>query len=89
MNGPQQETRLEIPGPLCVLGRSSSANIVLEEESVSKKHARLTYAEDGFRIEDLGSSNGTFINGKRVHEVAPIAPGDLLRLGAVILKLEV
>jgi len=89
MNGTQQDTRLEIPGPECVLGRSNTANIVLEEESVSKQHARLTHSEDGFRIEDMGSSNGTFVNGKRVHEVDDVVPGDLLRLGAVILKLEV
>lgn len=88
MNGPQQEARLEIPGPVCVLGRASSANIVLEEESVSKQHARLTHHDGIFRIEDLGSSNGTFVNGKRVHEVQELHPGDLVRLGAVILKLE-
>jgi pSer/pThr/pTyr-binding forkhead associated (FHA) protein len=88
MNGPQQEARLEIPGPVCVIGRASTANIVLEEESVSKQHARLTYGDGAFHIEDLGSSNGTFVNGKRVHEAQEIHPGDLLRLGAVILKLE-
>ena len=88
MNGPQQETHLEIPGPVCVLGRASSANIVLEEESVSKQHARLTHSDEGYRIEDLGSSNGTFVNGKRVHGEQEIQPGDLLRLGPVILKLE-
>jgi len=88
MNGPQQDTRLEIPGPVCVLGRANTANIVLEEDSVSKEHARLTYSEDGFRIEDMQSSNGTFLNGKRVHEVAEVVSGDLLRLGSVILKLE-
>lgn len=89
MNGPQKDTRLEIYGPVCVMGRSSSVNIVLEEESVSKQHARLTHSEEGFRVEDLQSSNGTFLNGKRVHGVEEVVPGDLLRLGAVILKLEV
>ncbi len=88
MNGPQQETRLEIPGPICVLGRSSSANIVLDEEAVSKQHARMTHTGEGFLIEDLDSSNGTFVNGKRIHAKQEVEPGDLVRLGPVILKLE-
>ena len=88
MNGPQQDTHLEIPGPVCVLGRASSANIILEEEAVSKQHARLTHTGESFLIEDLDSSNGTFVNGKRIHARQEIQPGDLLRLGPVILKLE-
>jgi pSer/pThr/pTyr-binding forkhead associated (FHA) protein len=88
MNGPQQDRRLDIPGTVCVIGRDPSATLHLEEESVSKQHARLNRSEDGYEIEDLDSSNGTFVNGRRVHGRAAIRPGDLIRLGAVILKLE-
>ena len=89
MNGPQQNRKIDIPGPVCVVGRDPSATLRLEEDSVSKQHARLTRTADRFELEDLESSNGTFVNGRRLHGRVEIKPGDLLRLGAVILKLEV
>lgn len=89
MNGPQQNRKIDIPGTVCVLGRDPSATLRLEEDSVSKQHARLTRTAERFELEDLESSNGTFVNGRRVHGKVEIKPGDLLRLGAVILKLEV
>ena len=88
MNGSQLDRRIDLPSPVCVLGRAPTTSVRLEDESVSKEHARLTYAEGRFLIEDLGSSNGTFVNGRRVLGRAEIRPGDLIRLGAVILKLE-
>jgi pSer/pThr/pTyr-binding forkhead associated (FHA) protein len=88
MNGPQQDRRIDLPGTVCSLGRDPTADIRLEEESVSKQHARLTFEADTFHIEDLESSNGTYVNGRRVHGRTELRPGDLVRLGAVILKLE-
>jgi pSer/pThr/pTyr-binding forkhead associated (FHA) protein len=88
MNGPLQARVIELPSPVCVLGRDPNSSVHLEEESVSKQHARLTSENGRFAIEDLGSSNGTFVNGRRIHTVTEIRPGDLIRLGAVILKLE-
>ncbi len=88
MNGPQQDRKIELPSPVCVLGRAPTASVRLEDESVSKEHARLSRDGDRVVIEDLGSSNGTFVNGRRVHDKAEIRPGDLIRLGSVILKLE-
>jgi len=89
MNGPLQDRRLELPSPVSVIGRDPTASVRLEEESVSKQHARITQEDGRFVIQDLGSSNGTFINGRRIHEPTELRPGDLIRLGAVILKLEV
>lgn len=88
MNGPQLDRKIELPSPVCVLGRAPTASVRLDDESVSKEHARLSHTDNRFLIEDLGSSNGTFVNGRRVHGRAEIRPGDLIRLGAVILKLE-
>lgn len=88
MNGPLQARVIEIPSPVCVLGRDPNASVHLEEESVSKQHARLTCENGRFVIEDLESSNGTFLNGRRIHAATEIRAGDLIRLGAVILKLE-
>jgi len=89
MNGPQQERPMELPGPVCVLGRGTGAAIRLDDESVSKLHACLTFDAGSYHLEDLDSSNGTFVNGKRIRERTELRSGDLLRLGAVILKLEI
>jgi pSer/pThr/pTyr-binding forkhead associated (FHA) protein len=89
MNGPQQERAIELVDPIAILGRGPTASIRLEDESVSKHHARLSVEQGVYHLEDLESSNGTFLNGKRVRERTELRPGDLVRLGAVILKLEV
>jgi pSer/pThr/pTyr-binding forkhead associated (FHA) protein len=88
MNGPLQAQVIELPSTVCVLGRDPNATVHLEEESVSKQHARLQCEHGRFIIEDLESSNGTFVNGRRIHAATEIHPGDLIRLGSVILKLE-
>lgn len=88
MNGPQQDRHLALPEANNVVGRGPNVHVHLDEESVSKQHACITFADGVFQIEDLGSSNGTFVNGKRIHGQSVVRPGDLLRLGAVILKLE-
>jgi pSer/pThr/pTyr-binding forkhead associated (FHA) protein len=88
MNGPQQSRQVELPSSVCILGRDPNSTVHLEEESVSKQHARLSRETGRFVIEDLDSSNGTFVNGRRIHGSTELRAGDLIRLGAVILKLE-
>jgi pSer/pThr/pTyr-binding forkhead associated (FHA) protein len=88
MNGALQSRRVDLPSPVCVLGRDPDCTVHLAEESVSKQHARLTCEDGQFSIDDLGSSNGTFVNGRRIHGPTDLKVGDLIRLGAVILKLE-
>lgn len=66
-------------------GRASTADVQLPFPKVSARHARLSRADGGFRIEDLGSSNGTRLGGRRLSTgvAEPIAVGDLLELGGV------
>jgi pSer/pThr/pTyr-binding forkhead associated (FHA) protein len=69
-----------------VLGRSSACELVLADDTVSRRHAELR-AEDGrWIVRDLDSSNGTWVNGRRVIE-AEVRPGDVLHLGGCRLKL--
>jgi len=70
-----------------VVGRGQDADIVLSDESVSRRHAIITVAEGGATIVDLDSHNGTFINGQRVKS-AQVLEGDELRLGESRLVLE-
>lgn len=73
-------------GASVVVGRSSDLDMVLVEEMVSRKHARIEMRQGVVEIEDLGSTNGTFVNGERV-ERASLREGDRLLIGTSILKL--
>lgn len=71
-----------LTGSRCVIGRVDSCDISLTDSSVSSEHARLTKDADGWRVANLLSTNGTFINGKRISN-EKLAHGDRLRLGRV------
>lgn len=69
-----------------VIGRAAEADISVAAEEISRRHALVKPTADGLSVEDLGSSNGTFINGKRVQQ-GFLKPGDELRLDSVRLIL--
>ncbi len=70
------------------LGRGVNATIVLDDEFVSSEHAALTYRGRIWFLEDLGSTNGSFVNGSPVEGSAPLVFGDELQFGNVRLRLE-
>jgi hypothetical protein len=70
------------------VGRDVNNSIVLDDEFVSTAHAALTYRGRAWYVEDLGSTNGTFVNGARVDGLSPIAFGDEVQVGQVRLRLE-
>jgi pSer/pThr/pTyr-binding forkhead associated (FHA) protein len=72
---------------VATLGRAQSARIVLDDTSISAHHAMLRPVEGGWAIEDLGSRNGTLVNGRPVTSQLPIACGDAIQLGRVRLRL--
>lgn len=65
-----------------VLGRVKEAAAWIESASVSRKHARIWVSEGKARLEDLGSKNGTFLNGRRIASPAALADGDEIRLAS-------
>ncbi len=69
-----------------VIGRTSDLDLVLAEDMVSRKHAKIFFREGAFWIQDLGSTNGTFVNGEKVKK-AQLAEGDRLLIGGSILKI--
>lgn len=89
VQGPRELTgiRVAVTGPV-VIGRSPGADIVIGDDFVSGKHARVTPAGDGAVLEDLGSTNGTLLNGARITAAQNLRPGDAIDIGAVRLKAD-
>jgi pSer/pThr/pTyr-binding forkhead associated (FHA) protein len=73
---------------ITVVGRREDCDLRIPLGDVSRKHCRLIRDGDTVRIEDLGSSNGTYHNGARVQE-AVLAPGDSVQIGPVVFVLQV
>jgi serine phosphatase RsbU (regulator of sigma subunit) len=74
-------------GPV-VLGRGTGADVVVSDHSMSRQHARIAPDGDGWVVEDLGARNGTFVNGARIDAPKPIAPGDVVKMGATLVRVE-
>lgn len=68
-----------------VLGRDPESDLVLDDSGISRNHARITGGAGGAIIEDLGSSNGTLLNGQPLAGPQPLRDGDEIQLGEVIL----
>jgi pSer/pThr/pTyr-binding forkhead associated (FHA) protein len=71
-----------------VIGRREDCDLRIPLGDVSRKHCRLIKEEDSLRVEDLGSSNGTHVNGQRVQE-AELHPGDTVQVGPVVFVVQI
>jgi pSer/pThr/pTyr-binding forkhead associated (FHA) protein len=69
-----------------VIGRSAEVDMVLVEDMVSRKHAKITVAPDKVTLQDLGSTNGTFVNGEKIKQ-ATLKEGDRILVGSNILRV--
>ena len=77
-----------VPEGEFTVGRSSEAYIRVEDSSVSRQHARLVNTPEGFFLEDLGSGNGTALQGAYLSGRAKIKPGDLVHIGSVPFRID-
>jgi pSer/pThr/pTyr-binding forkhead associated (FHA) protein len=73
---------------MTVIGRREDCDLRIPLGEVSRKHCRILRDGDSLKLEDLGSSNGTFLNGQRVQE-ALLSPGDTLQVGPVVFVLQI
>jgi pSer/pThr/pTyr-binding forkhead associated (FHA) protein len=86
VEGADAGRRVELVAPLTV-GRAADADLVLADELVSRRHARVGQQGAGAVVEDLGSRNGTFVNGNQIHGPTRLVPGDQLQLGVTLVEL--
>ena len=76
------ESSLELPEDITSVGRVPENVLQIEDDSVSSSHAQIFFKDGKFHVRDLGSTNGTFVNGEQVNE-SPLNSGDEVRFGSV------
>ncbi|NLX09745.1 MAG: FHA domain-containing protein [Chloroflexi bacterium] len=82
--GPQPNQVYELNKGIITLGRDITNDIVINDPEVSRHHCRLTQGGGGYTLEDLGSTNGTFVNGQRLTGARPLSNGDTIGLGETV-----
>jgi DNA-binding winged helix-turn-helix (wHTH) protein len=70
-----------------VAGRDADCSVAIDGSTVSRQHARITVAHEAVTVEDLGSTNGTYVNGTRINAATRLAVGDELSLGSEVLAV--
>jgi pSer/pThr/pTyr-binding forkhead associated (FHA) protein len=81
---PHLPVRLSEKTPTAI-GRHSSCEFVLRKDDVSRRHAEVFFRNGDFRLRDLGSTNGTFLNGQQVEDSSPLSAGDKIEIGSSII----
>ena len=84
----QPPVRFDLGGPLISIGRASDNDVIVDDPLVSRHHCQLKLQHGAYGFADLGSRNGSTVNGQQVQEVA-LGPGDLIRIGDTTLEFGV
>jgi hypothetical protein len=95
-SAPFRPARLAVEGkaielvPDAIMGRKESNHVMVDDPGVSRQHARFSVASEGWTLTDLGSSNGTSLNGKELepNKAYPLKDGDLIQAGAIVLTFK-
>lgn len=85
--GTLKGTTIPLGSAPILIGRSPTCTLVIDDDYCSARHCRVFPEADGWLVEDLGSTNGTFLDNQRVDDPMPFKRGDKLRLGATTLEL--
>lgn len=86
--GPLRGTTLPLSTSAILIGRAPSCTLVLDDDYSSSRHARVFPQDGEWWVEDLGSTNGTFLGRERVTEPTPVRPGTQIRVGQSTLELQ-
>lgn len=87
VNGDHAGQRAEVANGPVLIGRGADAAIRLDDDYASTRHARIAFADGQWFVEDLGSTNGTYLGTVRITQPTPITLGSQVRIGKTILEL--
>ena len=85
-SGPTPGVIFPLEGDQILIGRDASNGVAINDAEISRKHSRISFQGGKYVLEDLGSTNGTFVNDARIAAVTPVSSGDLIRCGNLVLE---
>ncbi len=87
IEGPDLGQSFKLPDSEVFIGRHGQCDLVLHDPEVSRRHLKIASGENGWWLDDLGSTNGSFVNGQRItHQT--VAPGDRIQVGQSVLVIQ-
>ncbi|OMH23377.1 FHA domain-containing protein [Tersicoccus phoenicis] len=87
VEGPQEGTVIDLGAGPIMMGRAQESTLVLDDDYASGRHARLFPQGSRWFLEDLGSTNGTFVKEQQLTRAVPIEPGTPIRIGKTVIEL--
>jgi hypothetical protein len=87
LEGPLSGQSFALSGAPITIGRAQDSTLVLSDDYVSTRHARLVPRGDDWLVEDLGSTNGTYLDRQKVSGPTPVRPGAKIRVGKTVMEL--
>ena len=86
--GKQAGLSADLAEEVIMIGRGTDCQLILDDDYVSTRHARVVGTPNGIYVEDLGSTNGSYVNGQRITAPTTITLADTVRIGKTMLRLE-
>ena len=86
-SGPRAGLELDLPETGMSIGRSSGSGLQIKDDYTSSAHAKIVRWRDQWMVQDLGSTNGTYVDGKRITEATPLREGSSVRIGTTTFEL--
>jgi pSer/pThr/pTyr-binding forkhead associated (FHA) protein len=86
---PEEDNALSFASPEVIIGRGKNSDYLIANDTVSARHARLSYHHNQWWVEDLNSTNGTYLNDERLSLPTVVIAGDELRCGNVNLMIQI
>jgi pSer/pThr/pTyr-binding forkhead associated (FHA) protein len=86
--GNQAGLSADLADGVIMIGRGTDCQLILDDDYVSTRHARVVGTPNGIYVEDLGSTNGSYVNGQRITAPTTITLADTVRIGKTMLRLE-
>ncbi|SFS10266.1 Forkhead associated (FHA) domain, binds pSer, pThr, pTyr [Agrococcus baldri] len=86
-SGPRSGLELDLPQTGLTIGRSSGSGLQIKDDYTSNQHAKIVRWRDQWVVQDLGSTNGTFVEGARISESTPVRVGSAVRIGTTTFEL--